>query len=187
MTRSSIVQLMTVIGTLATFARPAAAGAQPEATGEVLYKQHCASCHDGSVPRAPARASLAGLSQDALQFALTTGSMKAQASSLTATERSRLISYLSAGCPSRASSSNACAAGSSRFEKPLARPHWNGWGVDLSQSRFQPAAMARLEPRQVSTLSLKWAFGFPDVLQMYGQPTVVGGRVFVGSAGRKVY
>jgi polyvinyl alcohol dehydrogenase (cytochrome) len=47
--------------------------------------------------------------------------------------------------------------------------------------------MAQLRADQVARLRLKWAFGFPGVGQAYAQPIVVGGRLFVGSAGRKVY
>ena len=66
-------------------------------------------------------------------------------------------------------------------------PGWNGWGNDLANSRFQSAANAGLTPRQVPRLRLKWAFAFPDTSIANGQPTVVGGRVFVPSANRHVY
>ncbi len=36
-------------------------------------------------------------------------------------------------------------------------------------------------------LSLKWAFGFPDATSAWSQPTVAGGRVFVGSQNGTVY
>jgi glucose dehydrogenase len=64
---------------------------------------------------------------------------------------------------------------------------WNGWGVDLAQHRFQPAAMAQLKADEVPRLKLKWAFGFPGDTRAYAQPAIVGGRLFVGSAGGKVY
>ena len=34
---------------------------------------------------------------------------------------------------------------------------------------------------------MKWAFAFPGDIQAYSQPTIAGGRVFVGSPGGKVY
>jgi polyvinyl alcohol dehydrogenase (cytochrome) len=61
-----------------------------------------------------------------------------------------------------------------------AKPSWNGWGAGLTNARFQEAAGAQLAPEQVSRLKLKWAYGFPDAKAVYGQPTVVAGRVFVG-------
>ncbi len=36
-------------------------------------------------------------------------------------------------------------------------------------------------------LKLKWAFGFPDDTRAVAQPSIVGGRIFVGSHGGKVY
>ena len=47
--------------------------------------------------------------------------------------------------------------------------------------RFQSAAAAGLTEASVARLKLKWAFGYPGGTSAYGQPTVVGGRVFVGT------
>ena len=71
--------------------------------------------------------------------------------------------------------------GAAAFADPLNKPHWNGWGVDSSQHRFQPAAMARLAPSDAGRLKLKWAFGFPGAVRSVAQPTIFGGRVFGGS------
>jgi polyvinyl alcohol dehydrogenase (cytochrome) len=73
------------------------------------------------------------------------------------------------------------------LEQELTRPHWNGWGVDLSNHRFQPADMAQLSASDVPHLKLKWAFGFPGDTRAFAQPTVVGGRIFLGSQGHRVY
>jgi polyvinyl alcohol dehydrogenase (cytochrome) len=73
------------------------------------------------------------------------------------------------------------------FTEPLTAPHWNGWGVDAAQHRFQPAAMARLAAEDVPRLKLKWAFGFPDAKRAVAQPAVIAGRIFVGSLSGKVY
>src|SRR4051812_30737387 len=56
------------------------------------------------------------------------------------------------------------------FENPLNTPHWNGWGADVAQHRFQPAAMAGLAADDVPRLSLKWAFGVPGATRMVAQP-----------------
>ena len=77
--------------------------------------------------------------------------------------------------------------GAAAFADPLNKPHWNGWGVDSSQHRFQPADMARLAPSDAARLKLKWAFGFPGAARSVAQPTIFGGRVFVGSQNGKVY
>jgi polyvinyl alcohol dehydrogenase (cytochrome) len=69
----------------------------------------------------------------------------------------------------------------------LSTPFWNGWGVDASQHRFQPSEMAQLAADDVPRLKLKWAFGYPAAIIAFAQPTIVAGRLFVGSQSGKVY
>ena len=88
---------------------------------------------------------------------------------------------------SSAAASGACPSAAVPLTDPTNAPHWNGWGVDPSQTRFQPADMARLAPEDVPRLKLKWAFGIPDAVFALAQPTVIGGRIFVGSQFGKVY
>ena len=64
---------------------------------------------------------------------------------------------------------------------------WNGWGLDDSNSRFQPAEAAQLSAAQVPQLKLKWAHGFSGVKSVLGQPSVVGGRVYIGVDTGAVY
>jgi polyvinyl alcohol dehydrogenase (cytochrome) len=80
-----------------------------------------------------------------------------------------------------------CASPGEDFAGALSRPHWNGWGASPEQRRYQNAAMAGLAAEDVPRLKLKWAFGFAGATRAYAQPTVVAGRVFVGSAGGEVY
>ena len=83
---------------------------------------------------------------------------------------------------------NACSPGAAAARPAaLGDSHWNGWGSGPSQARFQPAASAALRPADVPKLALKWAFGFPGASMAYGQPTVAGTRLFVGSADGTVY
>jgi polyvinyl alcohol dehydrogenase (cytochrome) len=77
--------------------------------------------------------------------------------------------------------------GAAAFADPLNKPHWNGWGVGPTQHRFQPSNMARLAPSEVARLKLKWAFGFRGATRSVAQPTIFGGRVFIGSQNGKVY
>jgi polyvinyl alcohol dehydrogenase (cytochrome) len=66
-------------------------------------------------------------------------------------------------------------------------PAWNGWGADASNSRFQSTPAAGLTAEQVPRLKLKWAFGFPGVKSVLGQPSIVAGRVFLGVDTGTVY
>lgn len=47
--------------------------------------------------------------------------------------------------------------------------------------------MAQLTETDLPRLKLKWAFGFTGATRSVAQPTIVGGRVFIGSQGGKVY
>jgi len=154
--------------------------------GDRLYTDKCAKCHEAGVPRAPVRQALSRLSPDAIRSALTTGSMRSQGAELTQAQVEALARTI--GTAPAASTNNACtAAASSSFADPFDRPSWNGWGGNIAQHRFQAAAAAQLPANQVSRLKLKWAFGFPGANRAFAQPTIVGGRVFVGSASNTVY
>lgn len=69
--------------------------------------------------------------------------------------------------------------------EPFKGSEWNGWGMDTSNTRFQPTP--GFTAADTPKLKLKWAFGFPNGNSAYGQPSVVGGRVFVGSDTGFVY
>jgi polyvinyl alcohol dehydrogenase (cytochrome) len=68
-----------------------------------------------------------------------------------------------------------------------AGPAWSGWGVDIQNSRFQPAKDAGLSPDQVPRLKLKWAFGIPGAKAVIGQPVIAGGRVYISGDNSKIY
>lgn len=63
---------------------------------------------------------------------------------------------------------------------------WNGWGVDLANTRFQPAIIADLGAGDVPNLKLRWAFGLPGS-GVYGQPTIADGALFFGNSDGSVY
>jgi polyvinyl alcohol dehydrogenase (cytochrome) len=64
---------------------------------------------------------------------------------------------------------------------------WNGWGVDNTNTRFQP--QPGLAAADVPKLKVKWAVGFAGQgdTRNQAQPVLVGGRVFVGSYSGMVY
>jgi polyvinyl alcohol dehydrogenase (cytochrome) len=78
-----------------------------------------------------------------------------------------------------ATMTNRCAANPALGDI-AAQPSWNGWGGGITNARFQDAKAAQITAEQVPKLKLKWAFGFPGAKTVYGQPTVVAGRVFLG-------
>lgn len=182
-TRKGVMRLIcTVLVSVMSIAHAAAQA--PDASnqqGEALYKERCANCHDKGVPRAANRDALQRLSQDAVRQALTTGSMRTQAEGLAPAQIESLTRLLAATSTLAATADNRCPVSAALLD-PASRPRWNGWGASAAQHRFQPAAMAQLSAADVPRLRLKWAFGFPGVNRAFAQPTVVGGRLFVGSA-----
>jgi polyvinyl alcohol dehydrogenase (cytochrome) len=165
----------------------------PTERGFGIFQLRCLSCHGNpAYERAPSPAALRDLPPDRIYDALTSGVMKSVGDTLTETERrfvaqsvsGRLLGSEAQGdarnminqCPSPAG-----------LVTPVATPAWNGWGVDLQNSRYQIGTQARLSRNQVPRLTLRWAFGLPNSTSVYGQPTVVAGRVFFGSDTGYVY
>ena len=160
-----------------------------------MFEEQCAVCHGTTslVPRAVSREALRAFSPERVLEALTTGAMAANASALSDQEKRGLAEYLTgrpfgnAADRSAAAMPNRCASGMPMGD-PSVGPQWNGMSPDPTTSaRFQPAAAAGLTAEQVPQLRRKWAFGFPDGSGVRGQPTVAGGRVFVGSDNGVVY
>ena len=57
----------------------------------------------------------------------------------------------------------------------------------VDQHALPDGEQAGLTADDVPRLTLKWAFGFPDATSAWSQPTVAGGRLFVGSQNGTVY
>src|SRR5580658_690132 len=99
--------------------------------GAAVYKQRCAMCHDRSAEtRAPAPAALRQMAAPNIVRALESGLMKEQGAALTAADKLSVAEFLAGKVGS--ARANTCAA--SAFSISGAR--WNGWGADLSNTRF---------------------------------------------------
>lgn len=160
--------------------------------GKAVYQQHCAACHDSGAARTPTFATLQAKEAVSIVQALETGVMRVVGTfTLNGPERVAVAEYISgkkvsAGWASDAA--NMCAATTwPTSPDPLQKPHWNSWGVDQRNTRFQPAAQAGLTAAEVPALELQWAFGFPGETLAEAQPAVVDGRLFVGSRSGAVY
>lgn len=125
------------------------------------------------------------MSRGSILRALESGRMKSQGSQLTAEERAVLAEFL--GTPDNTLSGPALGSCAEKTFSVAGDPSWNGWGVDLTNSRFQSSANSGMDRAKVPRLKLKWAFGFNGASATYGQPTVAGGRLFVGSEDGTVY
>ena len=59
--------------------------------------------------------------------------------------------------------------------------------MNTANTRYQDGDAGGLHGGRRAALKLKWAFGFPGELSADAQPTIVGGRVFVGTQSGTVY
>jgi polyvinyl alcohol dehydrogenase (cytochrome) len=168
---------------------PVLASAQAP-SGEVTFQKQCATCHADGAPesRAPKLDALRRRTPEAVIRVLLDGAMRIQGSRLSGLERRAVAEYVTGktlGGDATGTLRGRCTT-STPFKLPSGT-YWNGWGGTIANTRFQSAAEAGLSPAQVSKLKLKWAFGFPDASTAWAQPTVIGGRVFVGSQAGMVY
>jgi polyvinyl alcohol dehydrogenase (cytochrome) len=155
-----------------------------------LIDQRCANCHRN--PAADRRADIEGapewptlrqMTPEAILQSMTTGAMRVHVEGVPDDVKRAMAEFISGRklAPLEAGSAgnmlNRCPAGTPMRDLSSG-PVWNGWSPDATNARFQrtPGLSATDVPR----LTLKWAFGFPGVSSVYGQPTVAGGRVFVG-------
>lgn len=156
--------------------------------GSSVYKARCAACHDSGMGRAPNPEALKQMSPESVQMALTSGIMSIQGIVMTTAEVRSVAEFVTAkqfgadAMPKQA----FCTSQRAWPSDPLSAPHWTGWGGQ-DNHHAQTAAMAGLSAADVPNLKLKWAFGIPGVLRAYGQPSVAGGRIFIGTASRKVF
>jgi polyvinyl alcohol dehydrogenase (cytochrome) len=120
---------------------------------------------------------------------ITTGPHATHAAGLTEWQQRVMAVYVggrpfgSAAAGDAATMKNACT--NAPAFTPFTGSEWNGWGADGSNTRFQPTP--GLTAADTPKLALRWAFGFPMGNSAYGQPSIVGGRVFVGADTGFVY
>src|SRR5262249_33147496 len=109
----------------------------PAPAGEAVYRQHCAGCHNGTMPRMPNRDALKTLTPEHVETALSSFSMRRQGAALTLAERRAVAEYVTGSpagsyrppldvIPKTAYCSSASTSGD-----PLAGPAWNGFGGDV--------------------------------------------------------
>ena len=174
---------------------PALAAAQPPApNGQAVYKQHCAACHDGAMPRMPGRDALAKFTPEHIDNALSSFAMRRQGATLRSAERRAVAEFLSGRPPGsyrapldQIAKTAYCTAAVASQPNPLSGSAWNGWGADARNTRHQTSAAAGLSGNDVPRLRVKWAFGLPGASASGSQVSVVGSRLFVGSRNGIIY
>ena len=158
--------------------------------GEMLFTQHCATCHANPAPDTdiPNRAAMGALGPNAIVLSLTEGNMRIQGQPLSQAERVAVAERI-AGRPGSPRSERT---GRRALQRELAARSltagsvWNGWGPDTHNTRFQRDS-GGITAANVANLKLKWAFGAPNATQSRSQPAIVGGKLFMASQSGMIY
>ncbi len=173
---ASLAEQQTPPGSTPATGQPQTPLTSPE--GDALYKQRCAVCHDSPQDRTPPLFLIRRRSTEDVIQTLTNGSMKQQASGLSMGQVKALAIHLTGKQPGTAVQpnleANLCKGTPPTID--LKDPQWNGWGVDLDNSRYQTKPGLRAE--DVPKLKVKWAFAHPGPMAT-GQPTIIGNRLFL--------
>ena len=167
-------------------------GAPGSESGWATFQGQCFRCHGNTATNATTTAwAIRQMTPERIYAALTSGKHP-EGQNLNDIQKQRVGEFM-AGRPMGSvdageakSMPNQCST-NPVLSDPSTGPSWNGWGNDLANTRFQPAAAARLTAAEVPKLQLKWAFGFPKGMTNNAQPTVVSGRVFAASDNGYIY
>ncbi len=158
--------------------------------GAAIYKTHCAACHDHPTGRVPPFSALRTMSPAKIMQSLESGPMKTQAAGLTNAELFAVVTYLAAPIPKSALPPPAtafCNTQSQPLPDVWQGPHWNEWGANIENTRFQDAAAAGFTATDAPKLKLKWAFGLGDGTAVQSQAAVADGRLFAANLAGDVY
>lgn len=189
------LRLPGLVGLILTGLAPVAGAAQNE--GDLIFTTQCALCHaETAAPagspneKAPTRAQLRQFSADAVLTSLTSGKMQLQGSALTETQRRAVSEFVTgklvAGNAGAVQGGNRCTK-STPVTDPRRGASWNGFGNGPASTRYQDAKNGGLTAQDLPRLKLKWAFGYTGVAAARTQPTLAGGRLFVGSDSGEVH
>jgi polyvinyl alcohol dehydrogenase (cytochrome) len=161
-------------------------------SGWSTFQGQCFRCHGNTASNSKTTAWAIRQMTPERIYAGLTNATHTEGASLSDIQKQRVAEFMSGrpmgsgGAGEAKSMASQCTANPA-MPDPASRPSWNGWGNDLANTRFQPAAAARLTAADVPRLKLKWAFGIPKGMTNNAQPTVVSGRVFMATDNGYVY
>ena len=153
--------------------------------GSEIFDAKCKQCHDPAVERAPTKAGLAQRWPEDIIASLKTGLMAPMAAGMSEDDMKTLAVYLTG----RQVGVNFATAEEGKHTCPAANTFkpagasWNGWSPDKENTRV--AVGSTIKAADVPKMKVKWSFAYQG--GRYGQPTVVGNRVFVTSSSGMAY
>lgn len=178
------VALALIAGLCSTAGAAGANARRPD--GAQTYAKFCAACHDQAAPRIPPRDALTRLSPQRIMRTLDFGLMMSVAYPMRREEREAVASFLGKGRDDIAPPASALCRADAHIMSSPSSAEWTGWGPAPDNTRFQDSTAAGLDGSRIGALKLKWSFGFPGDVIAFAAPTVLGGTLFVGSAGGRV-
>ena len=163
-----------------------ASPASPAADGDpqALFDARCSHCHLGNVPRAPHLITFQLIGSDAIYASITEGTMREHTKGLGEGQRRALADHLGGAAPATVPVKMCTAPMPPRT---AGKPRLEGWGLNLENTRFIPAAIAKLTAAEVSKLAVKWVFAYPGASRARSQPSVHDGVAYIGSQSGAVY
>ena len=123
-------------------------------SGEAVYKQRCAACHEQNNTRIPARTTLQKLPATRILRTLDYGAMMSVAYPMNRAEREAVASFLGTPGGEVPPRPEAFCADRSIYLAAAPQSQWNGWSPGLDNARFQPSAAAGLTLDGVRHLKL---------------------------------
>lgn len=160
-----------VVWTGAVFADPA-----------THYQQRCAACHDQPADaKTPPTDALRRLNALRIRHAVLRGKMREYTEGLSRGERVALAEHLVGDQESSIGEAAFCAG---EVDLDLGA-RIKSWGYDSENSRWQ--RQSAVNATTASGLTLKWAFGVPNVSEMRSQPVVTADTIFLATVGGRMY
>ena len=154
--------------------------------GKIEYEKICASCHDGSLKKAPHRDMIALMTPESILSTITSGVMAGYASGLKEIEKKRIAEYLSGEKLGLAQSQIPSCGASVQYNRG-AQVVGSNWGIGLNNFRFIPEELAGIDSQNIDSLTTRWAIAMPGANRVRSQPSFAGGLIFVGSHAGSVY
>src|SRR5580698_7117884 len=137
LTPFSFARMMTMFRFIGILCCAAVAAQAQAPDGKALFAANCAMCHSpGGDSRAPLPEVLQQRPNESILVALEGGVMRSQGAALTSLERRAVADFLSPRTPASEQPlrENSCAGNAPRMAN---LDGWNGWGVDIVNTRLQ--------------------------------------------------
>src|SRR6516164_1440750 len=108
-------------------------------SGEAVYRQRCAGCHDRSDPRIPPRSALGQMPAGRILHTLDFGAMMTVAYPMSRGEREAVASYLGTNAPGASIPPSSYCADRKVAISDKSKARWNGWSAGVGNARHQSA------------------------------------------------